>query len=58
MAFEDFQDDRHGGHLGMILAILNLHVAPMTPTSLGSIRLSVREQMWFQDGHPGRTEQI
>ena len=41
---------------GMILAILNLHVAPMpTPPSLGSIRLRVLEQMWFndfQDGHP------
>ena len=36
MLFEEFQDDRHGGHLGyrngMILAILNLHVATMSPT--------------------------
>ena len=34
--FEDLYDGRHGGHLGyrngMILAILNLHVAPMPPT--------------------------
>ena len=36
MPFEDFQDSRHGGHLGhrngMILAILNLNVAPMPST--------------------------
>ena len=35
MLFEDFPDSRHGSHLGywnrMILAILNLHVAPMPP---------------------------
>ena len=34
--FEEFQDGLHGGHLGyqngMILAILNLHVARMPPT--------------------------
>ena len=33
--FEDFQDGHHGSHLGyqnkMILAILNLYVAPMPP---------------------------
>ena len=33
MSFEEFQDGHHGGHLGygnrMILAILNLYVAPM-----------------------------
>ena len=36
MSSEDFKDNRHGGHFGyrneMILAILNLHVAPMHPT--------------------------
>ena len=36
---EDFQDGRHGGHLGyrnrMILVILTLHVAPMPPTKFG-----------------------
>ena len=36
MSFEEFQDGRHGGHLGyrnrMLLAILNLHVATMPPT--------------------------
>ena len=35
MSFEEFQDGHHGGHLGypkgMILAILNLHVATMAP---------------------------
>ena len=35
MWFEEFQDGRHGGQLGyrngMILAILNLHVATMPP---------------------------
>ena len=35
MSFEKFQDGHHGGHLGywngMILAILNLHVATMPP---------------------------
>ena len=35
MSFEKFQDGRHGSHLGyqngMILAILNLYVAPMPP---------------------------
>ena len=39
MSFEDFQDSRHGSHLGyqngMILAILNLHVAPMPSTKFG-----------------------
>ena len=36
MSFEEFQDGCHGGQLGhrngMILAILNLHVATMPPT--------------------------
>ena len=35
MSFEDFQDGRHGNHLGyrngMFIAILNLHLAPMPP---------------------------
>ena len=39
MSFEDFQDGQHGGHVayqnGMILAILNLHVAPMPSTKFG-----------------------
>ena len=37
--FEDFQDGWDGCHLGypngMVLAILNLHVAPMPPTKFG-----------------------
>ena len=36
MSFKDFQNGRHGGHLGYwngtILAILNLHVTPIPPT--------------------------
>ena len=36
MSFKEFQDGCHGSHLGyqngMILAILNLHVATMLPT--------------------------
>ena len=39
MSFEEFQDGQHGGHLGywngMILAILNLHITPMPPTTFG-----------------------
>ena len=35
MLFEEFQDGRHGSHLGYrngtILAILNLYVTPMPP---------------------------
>ena len=41
MSFEDFQDGCHDGHLGyrngMILAILNLHVASMPPIIVGLI---------------------
>ena len=36
MSFEEFEDGCHGSHLqyqsGKILAILNLHMAPMPPT--------------------------
>ena len=39
MSFEDFQNGRHGGHLGyrneMILPFLNFHVAQLPPTKFG-----------------------
>ena len=46
MSFQEFQDGVHGGHLGYrndtTLAILNLYVAPMPPSSFGSILRFVR----------------
>ena len=60
MLFVEIHDGRQGGHLrhrnGMILAILNLYVAPMLPSSFSSIQLTVWEEMSFeefQDGHHG-----
>ena len=60
MSFEEFQDGHHGGHLGyrngMILAILNLYVAPMPLIKFSSIWLMVWEEISFvefQDGHRG-----
>ena len=55
MSLEDFQDSRHGGHLGYwsetSLAILNLYVALMAPIkfqpNLTIWEISVEE---FQDG--------
>ena len=48
MSFEDFQDGQHGGHLGyqngMLLAILNLHMAPMPPTKFGLNLTKVQEK--------------
>ena len=39
ISFEEFQDGRHGGYLGyrneIILALLNLHVAPMPHNKFG-----------------------
>ena len=39
MSFEDFQDGRHGSHLGywngMIVAIQNFHVPPIPPIKFG-----------------------
>ena len=39
MSFKYFQNGLHGDHFeyrnGMILAILNLHVVPMPPTTFG-----------------------
>ena len=47
----DIQDGRHGGHLGyrnnMVLAILNIHVAPMSPVKFWLNSTYVRGQMWF-----------
>ena len=58
MSFEEFQVGRHSGHFGyrngMILAILNLCVTVMPPSSFGSIQLAVCGEMSFeefQDGH-------
>ena len=60
MSFQDFHAGHHGSNLGYWngtnLAILNLHVTPMPPTKVGSILLTVREQIWFEDfldGHHG-----
>ena len=53
----DFQNGRHGAHLGfpigMILATFDLQVTPMLPTKFESIGLSVQEKKQtvdFQDG--------
>ena len=57
MRFEDFQDGHLGGHLQyrtrMILAILNLYVAPMPPINLGSICIMVWEEMSFEEFQDG-----
>ena len=57
---KNFQNGRHGGHLGYrnwsILAILNLYVAPMPHTkfwSFGSIWLIVWEEMLFEEFQNG-----
>ena len=46
MSFEEFQDGRHGSHLGYrnrtILAILNLHVAKVPP-----IKFQLNPNLWF-----------
>ena len=59
MLFEEFQDGCRGCPLGYqnrtILAILNLCVTVMPPSSFGSIRLRVWEMSFeeFQDCHHG-----
>ena len=44
----DFQDGRHGGHLGFpfgtILAIFDLQVTPMLPSKFQSVGRSVQEK--------------
>ena len=58
MWFEDFQDGCHGGHLGYqngtILAILNLHAAPMPSTKFCSITVTVQEQIAIEELQDGR----
>ena len=57
--FEEFQDGRHGAHLGcqtgMNLAVLNFHVFLMPPTKFQLNPVTVQEQISFQDfgGHLG-----
>ena len=57
LSFEEFQDGHHGGHLGYrngtILAIQNLCVTVMLPSSFGSIQLSVWEEMLFEEFQDG-----
>ena len=56
----DFQDGRHGHHLGfqirMILAYFDLQVTPMLPPSfksIGFLVLKKKQKIDFQDGHLG-----
>ena len=47
--FEEFQDGHHGYLNERILAILNLCVTVMLPSSFGSIQLTVWEEMSFEE---------
>ena len=53
MRFEAFQDGHLGGNLRYrtrtILAMLNLCVTRMPPIKFGSIRITVREEMSFEE---------
>ena len=58
MSSEEFQDGRHGGHLGyrngMTLPILNLCLTVMLPLSFSSIGLTAWEKMSFEEFQDGR----
>ena len=59
MSFEEFQDSRHGGHLGYknrkILAILNLCATVMPSIKFQLNRLMVWEKMLFEEFQDGQS---
>ena len=58
MPFEEFQDGRHGGHLGYrngtTLAILNLYIAPKPPNKFWLNLTYFWEEMLFEEFQDGR----
>ena len=57
MSLEDFQDSRHGGHLGYwngtSMAILNLYVAVMAPIKF-QLNLTIWEEISVEEFQDGR----